>query len=483
MKKQHQAHALPTQQAQQDSLPKLAIHTERSVPRRISAAEGLETESEFFSDFETYSGKGYDALVSETLLNEGIYPKRLASLEEDKTPKAIPTARLVRYLSAGAAFAVVFTALVALKPYATSKSVDGQAAPLLEAKELQTSETGRNADRLLVLNRLDRSDLKIRIAKKTETTQKKKEQPKTVLKALGQNYMANVIIPTEAEKEAILPSEVQAIVDEKQDGQQTEKALEISKETPKETKAPVHLLTPPETAKHSGDRSANLGNDDRKDDPEREDVTKPSSILGTLPTEKETEPTEASTEETTAPAESVKESVQESSEETTAPTSAEESSATETRTEPSEDVVVDTPEENNNYIYQPQGDELEKFYKLVAAEASPFWDYGGQMRIAKVVMNRLKSGRYGNTLTSVIEFPGQFTPVMDGSYLSRTATEVQKQAVRDALAGGGSDIFDDTVIGFCTEEVYRTNPYFRDGGDLEVVEHYGGVVFFKFSWT
>lgn len=65
--------------------------------------------------------------------------------------------------------------------------------------------------------------------------------------------------------------------------------------------------------------------------------------------------------------------------------------------------------------------------------------YEGQVAVGAVVMNRIKSDSYPDTMTDVIYQSGQFTPAMTGwldSVLSRDGyTESAMKAAEDALSG------------------------------------------------
>ncbi|GLC30858.1 cell wall hydrolase [Clostridium omnivorum] len=95
-------------------------------------------------------------------------------------------------------------------------------------------------------------------------------------------------------------------------------------------------------------------------------------------------------------------------------------------------------------------DEKELFYRLVSAEAAgePF---EGMVAVATVIMNRVKSPNYPNTITGVImdkNWGYQFTPVADGR-INEPATAEAKRAVDMVLGGYRS---------FGAEVLYYLNP-------------------------
>ncbi|MDD9270349.1 spore cortex-lytic enzyme [Paenibacillus sp. GCM10023248] len=60
--------------------------------------------------------------------------------------------------------------------------------------------------------------------------------------------------------------------------------------------------------------------------------------------------------------------------------------------------------------------------------------YVGQVAVAAVILNRVKSASFPNTVSGVIFQPGAFTAVADGQ-IWLTPNESTKKAVRDALSG------------------------------------------------
>ena len=78
------------------------------------------------------------------------------------------------------------------------------------------------------------------------------------------------------------------------------------------------------------------------------------------------------------------------------------------------------------------------FAALIYCEAGN-QPYEGQVAVGAVVMNRVRSGSYPNTISEVIYQSGQFGPAMTGwldSVLSSGGyTETAMQAAADALAG------------------------------------------------
>jgi len=88
--------------------------------------------------------------------------------------------------------------------------------------------------------------------------------------------------------------------------------------------------------------------------------------------------------------------------------------------------------------------------------------YEGQVAVGAVVMNRVNSGVYPNSISEVIYQSGQFTPAMTGwldSVLANGSyTDSAMQAAEDALAGSNP-------VGDCL--------YFSTGGyGMQIGDHY-----------
>ena len=85
-----------------------------------------------------------------------------------------------------------------------------------------------------------------------------------------------------------------------------------------------------------------------------------------------------------------------------------------------------------------QAAEKELLASLIFCEAGN-QPYEGQVAVGAVVMNRIKSSSYPDTMEEVIYQSGQFSPAMSG-WLDRVRanqgyTEAAMQAAEDALAG------------------------------------------------
>lgn len=83
--------------------------------------------------------------------------------------------------------------------------------------------------------------------------------------------------------------------------------------------------------------------------------------------------------------------------------------------------------------------EVDLLARLVRAEAESE-PYSGKVAVAEVVLNRVKSSKFPNSITDVIYQAGQFSPVSNGS-INRQADSESIQAAKQAL-GSDSNIGD-----------------------------------------
>lgn len=110
---------------------------------------------------------------------------------------------------------------------------------------------------------------------------------------------------------------------------------------------------------------------------------------------------------------------------------------------------------------QQQAYDLELLASIIFCEAGN-QSYEGQVAVGAVVMNRVNSTSYPNTIEEVIYQSGQFTPAMTG-WLDRVRTsacytDAAMQAAKDALTGVNP-------IGNCL--------YFDQGGSgMQIGDHF-----------
>ena len=72
--------------------------------------------------------------------------------------------------------------------------------------------------------------------------------------------------------------------------------------------------------------------------------------------------------------------------------------------------------------------------KIVEAEATGY-DEEHKLAIANVILNRVKSQNFPNTIENVVFQKRQFSPIADGRYYTVKVTESTKNAVKRALNG------------------------------------------------
>lgn len=82
-------------------------------------------------------------------------------------------------------------------------------------------------------------------------------------------------------------------------------------------------------------------------------------------------------------------------------------------------------------------DDLRLLAALIYCEAGSE-SYQGQLAVGAVVMNRVRSGAYPNTISGVIYASGQFTPAMNGKVARIYNTDIAPScytAAQEAMAG------------------------------------------------
>ena len=92
-------------------------------------------------------------------------------------------------------------------------------------------------------------------------------------------------------------------------------------------------------------------------------------------------------------------------------------------------------------------DEIEILERIVQAEAGGS-GYDGMLAVANVVLNRVKSERFPNTVTDVVFANRQFTPISDGRYYTVKVSDTAKQVVENAL--NGARLIGEDALYFCT---------------------------------
>lgn len=113
-------------------------------------------------------------------------------------------------------------------------------------------------------------------------------------------------------------------------------------------------------------------------------------------------------------------------------------------------------------------DEYSCLCKLIEAEATSE-DIIGRQMVADVVINRVKSSKFENSILDVIYEPGQFEPVMNGVFEKMIPTHDTRKAIYNALNN---------------EDITGGALYFQKSddkiwGDKKYLYRYGGHSFYK----
>ncbi len=91
---------------------------------------------------------------------------------------------------------------------------------------------------------------------------------------------------------------------------------------------------------------------------------------------------------------------------------------------------------NSGSSYEGSASELDLFAAILDCEAGA--DYNSRLAVATVIMNRVESSRFPNSITDVIYQQGQFSPVWTGKLDKRLeigASSLSYQVAKDAMAG------------------------------------------------
>ena len=125
------------------------------------------------------------------------------------------------------------------------------------------------------------------------------------------------------------------------------------------------------------------------------------------------------------------------------------------------------------YSFRMNGSEEDRavLNRIVMAEAGD-QDMKGQIMVANVILNRVRSSKFPNTVYDVVFAPGQFTPVSNGAYDRAVPSASVKEAVSRALEG------EDYSQGALYFVMYNTSSsWFRNA--LTFVGRHGDHNFYK----
>ncbi len=113
--------------------------------------------------------------------------------------------------------------------------------------------------------------------------------------------------------------------------------------------------------------------------------------------------------------------------------------------------------------------------RIVEAEAGG-QDLKGRILVANVILNRVKSKHFPNTVEKVVFAHRQFSPISNGSYYRVSVSEKTEKAVQKAL--NGVDYSNGALYFMCRKASDPANVRWFDR-DLTKVKEYGCHEFFK----
>ena len=99
-----------------------------------------------------------------------------------------------------------------------------------------------------------------------------------------------------------------------------------------------------------------------------------------------------------------------------------------------EEAAKKAEEEKAVHAMSVSQDDYQVLLRIVQAEAG-ICDDRGKILVANVILNRIKSGQFPDTVKAVVYEPSQFSPVSNGSINSVKVTDDTRQCVDRALAG------------------------------------------------
>lgn len=137
--------------------------------------------------------------------------------------------------------------------------------------------------------------------------------------------------------------------------------------------------------------------------------------------------------------------------------------------------VVGINEFNVKLKYGINLSEMELFYKIVQAEAGSE-DLKGKILVANVILNRVKSSKFPNTIRGVVMAPGQFQPVTNGRIYTVKVSSQTMLAVNMAL--NGEDYSNGALYFMARSASSRGNVTWFDRALTKVLKH-GNHEFFK----
>lgn len=131
--------------------------------------------------------------------------------------------------------------------------------------------------------------------------------------------------------------------------------------------------------------------------------------------------------------------------------------------------------EQAKYAIQISQEDKLVLQRIVEAEATG-QSVEGKLLVANVILNRVKSSTFPNTVQGVVFQKGQFSPIRDGRYYSVSVSQTTKDAVEQALMG--EDRSYGALYFMARERSTQSNIRWFDN-NLTLVCAYGGHEFFR----
>ena len=95
---------------------------------------------------------------------------------------------------------------------------------------------------------------------------------------------------------------------------------------------------------------------------------------------------------------------------------------------------LETERQRKERIREKKREERRILERIVEAEAGD-QDLKGRILVANVIMNRVKSKRFPDSIKAVVFAHRQFSPIQNGRYYRVTVSQKTKKAVKKALEG------------------------------------------------
>jgi len=129
--------------------------------------------------------------------------------------------------------------------------------------------------------------------------------------------------------------------------------------------------------------------------------------------------------------------------------------------------------------YELSNEDYENLLRIVEAEATGE-DLKGRILVANVVMNRVKSRKFPNSVTQVImqrdNGKVQFSPVSDGRFYRARVSEMTREAVQQVIYGTD---YSDGAMYFVSAKRANASKYSWFRGKLQYLFTHGGHEFYK----